>query len=347
MTEICKAATSDGRRLRRTGKFVVTALIASISLAGCGGGDNGNDASSGKGKNVSVVMLGGPSSDPFFSTIKAGAEAAAASYGSKLKLDYLSLANYENMGPDMAKLEASASSQKPDVVVTPDWIPDAQNEGLKKLVENGTPVVLYNAGGAANADEIGAVSFIGTDDTNIGVIAAKAFLDEGSKNVVCVNTTPGSQNNEDRCAGLVKTATAAGAKASKLQLPASSFGSPTAVSQAIKAQLLKDPSIDGIFCIGAGDSDSAASGIESAGKTGKVKLGNAGVGDNALARIKGGDQAFLVDIQPYLQAYLAVAQAYQYAAYGLQYSNPTTTGPLTITSDNVQGAIEASKMGLR
>jgi simple sugar transport system substrate-binding protein len=351
MTEKRRTMYSSGPRPSRVLKAVVPAAIASVALAACTGGhansSSGGGGGSANGKSVSVVMLGGPSSDPFFSTIKAGADAAVAAYGSKLKLTYLSLQNYDNLGPDMAKLESTAASQNPDVVVSTDWVPSAQNAGFKQLVSKNIPVVLYNAGGDQAAKDVGAVSFVGTDDTNVGQIAAQRFVSDGSKNIVCVNTTPGSQNNEDRCHGLIATATAAGAKGSQLELPATSFGNPSAVSQAVKAYLLKNPSIDGVFTIGAADADSAAAGIEAAGGTSKIKLGNAGVGSNSLDRIKSGKQDFSVDIEPYLQGYLAVSQAYQYVAFGLQYTSPTPTGPLTITSDNVSAAIDAAKQGLR
>ena len=47
----------------------------------------------------------------------------------------------------------------------------------------------------------------------------------------------------------------------QLPLPASSFGNPTAVAEAIKATLLKDPKIDGVITVSAADADSAANGI--------------------------------------------------------------------------------------
>jgi simple sugar transport system substrate-binding protein len=356
MTDMRRNRTGTGLHLRRVRNLVVPLAVAALTLTSCNSNSNNSNTSSGSsgggggtsgGSTVSVVMLGGPSSDPFFSTIKAGANAAAAGYGSKLKLSYLALQNYDNLGPDMAKLISTAQSQNPDIVVSTDWVPAAQDPAFKQMVGKGTPVVLYNAGGATAAKNVGAVTFIGTDDTSIGVIAGKTFVADGSKNIACVNTTPGSQNNEDRCHGLIATAKAAGAQATELELPSTSFGNPSAVTQAVKAELLKNPSIDGVFTIGAADADSAAAGIQAANDTSKVKLGNAGVGTNALTRIKAGTQAFLVDIEPYLQGYLAVAQAYQYMAYGLVYTNPTPTGPITITSSNVDAALAASKQGLR
>jgi len=352
MTYKRQSGTGSRRRLRRARNLVLPAVIVAVALAGCQGGRPSASGTTGAAAGsstkarttdtgtVSVVMLGGPSSDPFFSTIKAGAKAAAAAYGSKLKLTYLALQNYDNLGPDMAKLEQTAASEDPNIIA-------AQDPVFKQLISKGTPVVLYNAGGSTEAQKIGAVTFVGTDDTNVGQIAGRTFVADGAKDIVCVNTTPGSQNNEDRCHGLIATATAAGAKATELELSPTSFGNPSAVTQAIKAELLKNPSVDGIFDIGAVDADSAAAGIAAAGETSKVKLGNAGVGTNALQRIKAGTQTFLIDIEPYLQGYLAVSAAYQYAAYGLVYTNPTPTGPVVITSSNVGAALSASELGLR
>jgi simple sugar transport system substrate-binding protein len=361
MTDKPQSGTGRRRRYRRARYLAPLAVIAAVALAGCQGGKptagaavggpgasgSATHAATDKGGTVSVVMLGGPSSDPFFSTIKAGANAAAAAYGSKMKLTYLALQNYDNLGPDMAKLEQTAASLNPSVIVSTDWVPSAQDPVFQQLITKGTPVVLYNAGGNAEATKIGAVTFVGTADTQVGQIAGRTFVADGAKDIVCVNTTPGSQNNEDRCHGLIATATAQGAKATELELSPTSFGNPSAVTQAIKAELLKNPSVDGIFDIGAVDADSAAAGIAAAGETSKVKLGNAGVGTNSLQRIKAGTQTFLIDIEPYLQGYLAISAAYQYAAIGLVYTNPTPTGPVVITSSNVGAALSASELGLR
>src|ERR1700728_4172880 len=108
MTDKPQSGTGSRRRYRRARYLALLAVIAAVALAGCkGGSPTAGGAASGPGAGgstsrastdiagtVSVVMLGGPSSDPFFSTIKAGANAAAAAYGSKMKLTYLALQNY-------------------------------------------------------------------------------------------------------------------------------------------------------------------------------------------------------------------------------------------------------------
>ena len=75
------------------------------------------------------------------------------------------------------------------------------------------------------------------------------FAENGATKVICVNTVPGAANLEARCKGVIDGMTAAGGAAEQLPLPPTAFGNPTAVAEAIKAQLLKDPSVDGIITI--------------------------------------------------------------------------------------------------
>src|SRR6204780_669917 len=105
MTDKRQGGTGSRRPLLRAGNRGPPAVILAVALAGCQGGrptaggtsgaaaGSSTKARSSDTGTVSVVMLGGPSSDPFFSTIKAGANAAADAYGHKLKLTYLALQN--------------------------------------------------------------------------------------------------------------------------------------------------------------------------------------------------------------------------------------------------------------
>jgi excisionase family DNA binding protein len=49
---------------------------------------------------------------------------------------------YDNLGPDAAKLIRTALSQKPDAIVAPDWVPEAQDEALKAVVAAGVPLII-------------------------------------------------------------------------------------------------------------------------------------------------------------------------------------------------------------
>lgn len=280
-------------------------------------------------------MIGGANGDAFFSSINRGADDAARAYPT-LKLTHLGPKDYSNLGPDIAKLELTALAQKPDVVLVPDWVPDALNDALKQIVAAGIKVVLYNMGDAAAVATVGALTYIGTDEYQSGVTGGTYFAKNGAKNILCVSTVPGAANTEARCKGLADGASKGGAKSSELSFPATTFGNPTAITQAVKAALASDATVDGVLTIGAADADSAAAAIESAGVTGKVALSTFGLSPSVFSRIKAGTQSFALDLQPYLQGFLPVATAFQYVAYGvIAPGDPNLTGPTVIDKSNV------------
>ena len=92
-----------------------------------------------------------------------------------------------------------------------------------------------NAGGTDKAKELGAINYVGNDEYVAGVAGGEYFGSHGQKNVLCVNTLPGTANIEARCKGVIDGIAKAAARPSKLPLPSTSFGDPTAVAEAIKA----------------------------------------------------------------------------------------------------------------
>ncbi|MEU7855910.1 sugar ABC transporter substrate-binding protein [Nonomuraea sp. NPDC049141] len=307
-----------------------------------------NTAGSGGGK-VSLFVIGGKSDDPFWSAVKRGADDAAkvvkANGGN---VTWLGPQNYDNLGPDAAKLILSAKSQGATAIIGADWVPEAQNDAFKAASSGGVPVFLFNAGGAEQAKNVGALTYTGSEEQLAGKAGGEFFAKNGAKNVLCVNTLPGAVNTEARCKGVAEGMSGGGGKSTQLPLPSSNFGNPTAVTQAIKSALLKDDSIDGVVTISTGDADSSAAAIEQAGGGAKIKLGTFDMNEAQLNRIKAGKQLFCIDQQPYLQGYLAVSQAYAYNAYGLLISqNTLLTGPAIINAGNVDAAISGVQAGVR
>ncbi|WP_088319757.1 sugar ABC transporter substrate-binding protein [Kineosporia sp. R_H_3] len=363
-----KGTLAHRRPSTRT-RTAVVGLLAAAALTACSSGATSSGGSSstsaapaggsatsaapaagsGGSSNISIFVVGGKSDDPFWSKVKRGVDDAAkvveAAGG---KVTWLGPQNYDNLGPDAAKLILSAKSQGATALIGADWVPDAQNQAFKTLTDAGIPVFLYNAGGVTEAKNIGALSYVGSEEELAGKAGGEFFGTNGAKNVLCVNTLPGAANTEARCKGVSEGISASGGKSSQLPLPSSNFGNPTAVTQAIKAALLKDPSIDGVVTIATQDADSAAAAIDQAEATGKVKLGTFDMDDNQLSRIKDGKQLFCIDQQPYLQGYLAVSQAYAYNAYGLRVAQESVlTGPAIVSKDNVDAAISGVKAGVR
>jgi simple sugar transport system substrate-binding protein len=296
-----------------------------------------------------IAVIGGKADDLFWNKIKKGMDdaclAVVANGGS---CNYLQLQTYDNLGADAAQLIRTAISQGATGIVIPNWVPEAEDPAIKEAMEKGIKVILINAGNAAKAKELGAINYVGNDELEAGLAAGANFAKNGQKNIICVNTVPGAANLEARCKGVIDSATAAGSKAVQLPLPASSFGDPTAVAEAIKATLIKDETIDGVITISAGDADSAATGIEQAGKTGKAILASFDFNQSGLDRIKAGAQGFAIDQQPYLQANIGVNLLANYIDFGnLLPTFPVLTGPGIIDSTNIEATLMGVAAGAR
>jgi simple sugar transport system substrate-binding protein len=292
--------------------------------------------------------MGGAPSDSFWSVVKNGTlDAALAIENSGGKVTVLSMPNYDNFDADAAKLVDKMLTLNPSAVVIPDWVPAAMNEGIKKLKDAGIIVVLYNSG-QGEVENVGAEIYIGSDEYVAGTVAGEAMAAAGKKNVVCVNTLPGLANIEARCQGVSDAVKAAGGKSENLNLPSSSFGNATAVTQAVKAAITKDTTIDGLVTIGDADADSVTEAISQAGAVETVLHGGFAVNEQTLNRIKDGTQFFAVDQQGYAQGYYATAYAFQLAAYAISLPiKELLSGPSLINSENVDKVLTGAKGGRR
>ncbi len=296
-----------------------------------------------------IFVIGGKADDPFWSRVKKGADDAGlvvkAAGGS---VTWLGPQSYDNLGPDAAKLIRTALSQKPDAIVGPNWVPEAMDAAFKEVVAAGVPLIIYNSGGMEAAKRLGAQNYVGSEEYVAGMGGGEYFAKSGAKNVLCVNTQPGSTNQESRCKGLADGMTKGGGKSTQLPLPASSFGDPTAVAQAVKAALQKDKTVDGVITISAGDATSAATGISQAGLTKQVKLGTFDIDPTNLQRIKDGTQLFCIDQQPYLQGFLAVSMLSGFVQYGLKVPTaPILTGPGIVDASTVAATVAGAAAGAR
>jgi simple sugar transport system substrate-binding protein len=296
-----------------------------------------------------IFVIGGKPDDPFWSIVKRGAEDAGkvvtAQGGS---VTWLGPQNYDNLGVDAAELIRQAIAQHADAIVGPDWQPDAMDPAFKAVVDAKIPLIIYNAGGIDAADRLGAMNFIGSDPYKAGYAAGDYFAKHNLKDAVCLNTLPGAANIEAFCKGMTEGVTAGGGKGSVLPLPATSFGSATAVAQALKGHLLQNRDISAVFAIGNVDTNSAISGVTQAGKKGKVQVCGMNIDETALNNIKGGTQLCAIDQGPYTMGYLATAILNAHVNYGLSVTTrEILTGPGVVDASNVDATIKGVKAGAR
>ncbi len=123
---------------------------------------------------------------------------------------------------------------------------------------------------------------------------------------------------------------------------------PTSCSEAIKSELIADPSIDAVITLAAWASDAAASAIDQQGATGKIQLGTFDMSAAVLERIAAGTQTFAIDQQPYLQGFLSTSMLFANLKFGTAIATkPVLTGPAIVDATNVAAAVEGVKLGAR
>lgn len=296
-----------------------------------------------------IFVVGGKPDDPFWSIVKRGAEDAGivveAQGGS---VTWLGPQNYDNLGVDAAELIRQAIDQGADAIVGPDWVPEAMDPAFQAVVDAGIPLVIYNAGGIEAADRLGAMNYVGSVDYKAGIAGGEYLANAGKTNGVCINTLPGAANIEAFCGGFVEGITNAGGQGSVLPLPATSFGSATAVAQAVRAHLLQNPDINAVFTIGNVDANSAISGIQQAGKADAVEVCGVNFDETILSNIKDGKQLCAIDQQGYHQGFLAVSILNSYVNYGLTVpTREILTGPGIIDGSNVEATMAGVAEGTR
>lgn len=323
-------------KLKTVAKAMVTTAALSIIAGGAGAAD--------------IAVIAGSAQDAFFNKIKKGVDDAAMVLEKNGgKVTYLTVPNYDNFGPDLVGLINTAVSQGVQGIAIPIWVPDAQVPALEEAAKAGIKIMLYNTIGAdGDKDRIGAFNYFGTDEKLAGVRGGEYMAKAGSKKMLCVIQVPGAVNLETRCNGLEEGAKANGAEIVRLPLPANLDGNAAGTAEAIKAELLKDPSIDSVFTLAAAVTDSAALAIEQAGVGDKVKLASTDLSASILDRIKTGKQTMAVDQQPYLQSFLAVTMLASTIDWGTDLAtDPVLTGPAIVDGSNIDAALAGVAAGAR
>ena len=318
------------------------AAFATVSALALGAGSAMADG-------AKIFVIGGKADDSFWSIVKRGADDAGklvAEQGGSVT--WLGPQNYDNLGPDAANLIRTAISQGATAIVGPNWVPEAMDEAFKAVVDAGIPLIIYNAGGLAAADRLGAMNYVGSDDYQTGLSAGEYFAAHGQTKLVCVNTLPGAANLEAQCKGLNDGVTAKGGTSEVLPLPSTSFGDATAVTQAVAAFLQQHEDVTGVYTIGNMDAVSANAAIMQAGATDRVKLGGMNMDQTILDNIKAGTQMFAMDQEGYYQGFLAVTILNNYVNFGL--SMPTRailTGPGIVDASTVEATLAGVAAGVR
>lgn len=343
---------SDGRPRRqlhrgiiahfpRRGVTVVAISASLLLLAACSSGNSSSSgqtassstarAASASGPQMNIIMISGGLSDPFYAAFKEGAQQAATQLG--VHFQYLTFTDPSNPTESQYIQDLNtAIAEKPSAILFSDYFPSGDDPIIKKETAAGLPIVENNTG-AASWQQLGAIGFVGQDETLAGEAAGKAEAAAGVKVGLCVDQFVNNVALVDRCQGFTNAMKAAGDSAITLNLPGTDGASDATTTADIAGILRSHSDIDGIFTLGSGYALDAIRASQQVGRS--EKIGTTDISTNVLADVTSGKLLFTIDQQPYLQGYYSLLIAYQYVRYGLRPVTQITTGPLVITKSNV------------
>ncbi|MEO6653126.1 MAG: sugar ABC transporter substrate-binding protein [Ilumatobacteraceae bacterium] len=287
-----------------------------------------------QGSDLTFHMITHSDDGPFWSVVKRGMDKACAD----LAVNCVWAGSNNDPGVQVQLIE-TAISEGVDGIASSLPSPDQLVGPLQDAVAQGIPVVTLNSG-VDQYQDIGALTHVGQTEFIAGQGAGERFNDLGATKIYCGRQEESNVALEERCDGLKDTFS--GEVVSEF---VGLDADQTAQQGAIAAALQADPDIDGFMGTGP---VIAVSGLNAAKDAGRelVGIGGFDITPEIITAIEGGEIAFTVDQQQYVQGYLPILLLY------LNVTNlntvggglPVLTGPGFVTPENaaeVKALVEA------
>jgi ABC-type sugar transport system substrate-binding protein len=273
------------RATKFAGCCAVLAVLA--TTAGCGG-DNG---SAGSGKK-SLQLITGVKSDPFYITMACAAQAEAAKVGVELKVNGSAQWDVAVQRP----IIDSVAATHPDGLLISPVDSTALTPSLQQIQGAGTKVVLVDT--SVTEASVG-VSRISSDNEAGGKAAAKALAqlmgDKGSAIVISVK--PGVSTTDARIKGFTEEMRSNHTGITLLPVLYDNDLPATAASQ-IQATLAAHPDLGGVFAGNTNTAQGVSTGLQAAGRQGKVKVAAFDAEPDEVTALRGGTLDVLVAQDP-------------------------------------------------
>jgi simple sugar transport system substrate-binding protein len=333
------------RRKLLTGTGLVSATAAaSALLAACSSTSSSGSSTSTAGAAAAGNFPSTPpwkftfvnhvTTNPFFVPTQYGLQDAAALLG----IPKPSWTGSQNANvPEMVSATNSAISSKANGIAIAVVSSTAFTAPVKNAMNDGIPVVSYNADGNVGDPGTNRLAYIGQDLFLSGQALGErivAGMPSGGDAVGFI-ATPGTANIQPRIDGAKQAI-----KASGKNINFTSVASGAALSQentTINSYVLAHKStLKGIFAVDAGSTQTVGQIIKKYSLQSQVASGGFDLTPVTLQSIQGGSLQFTIDQQPYLQGFLPVLALYLFNLSGGLVSPPeTNTGLTFVTKDNV------------
>lgn len=269
-----------------------------------------------------LMVTHGAATNPFWATVKNGAEEAARDAGSELVY----------RAPDtfdldaMAALVTAAIEEKPAGMIVSIPNADALAEPIRAAVDAGIPVISINSGYDVSKS-LGALLHVGQSEYEAGRVAGEAMRDLAATKALCLNHELGNVALDLRCKGFID---GFGGSVEVLAVESE----PEAAGAEVAERLAADSEIDAILALNATMAGEPAVAAADALEDGRVvHVATFDITDPVLNAVADGKASFAIDQQPFLQGYLPVHYLSLLHRHGVVPVSNVSTGPKLVTAE--------------
>ena len=280
-----------------------------------------------------LVSHGGPG-NPFWNVAIQGMEDACAFLGAECQWLGDETFGFDNMPGYMDDALAAGA----DGIGITAARPEAVEEGALRAIEQGIPVIAFNAPDTRE-NPIPYLFYIGGDEFLGGVAVAEqmlAYAEETGFEIdkaICPIQEPGHTGLEARCAGFRSVMEEAGVAVENL-----ATDNDTSITSGILTDYwLANPDLDAVFSLGPLPSDAYYQFLDENGIDPSTMLhGTFDLSPAIIDAILDGRTLVAIDQQQYLQGFETVMWLYLNHNFGLRPANDILTGPGLVTADNAE-----------
>jgi ribose transport system substrate-binding protein len=327
------------KKLVAAAKATLVLGLAGVAFAGCGSssGSSGTASgsastgatgasSSGGGKQLDIALITNDLT-PYYTTVDAGAEAAAKKLNVKLTWG---APDRTELATQVQYLQAVAA-RKPDGIVMSVFDAKGMVGALRQVEQQGIPVITVDTDISDPSLRLG---YIGSNNRTGGELAAQtmARLVPAGATVAHEGYTPGIQSVDDRKAGWQAGSASAGLKDGGSQYDKADLAS---VQAAAGALLQRNPNLAGIFSDYQTGVVGTATAVKSAGKVGKLRVVGFDAAPDEVELLRSGVVDALIVQKAYTMGTDGVTQLAAYLRDRTAVPDHTATGFVVATKANV------------
>jgi len=320
---------------------IAVAAVIPLALAACSSGSSSSSSTpsstgtaassataSAAAKSYNMELVVGTKSDDFYVTMECGAMAEAKALGVNLTVTGPADFSAAEQAPILNAVEAS----KPDALIVAPTDTSALNPELSRIAAEGVKIVFVDT---TTTDPSIAVSHITSDNTGGGKLAADSLATQigGKGTVAIINVNPGISTTDARIAGFDAEMKAKYPNITVLPVQYDNDSSATAASE-VEADITAHPNLSGVFATNVLSAQGAATGVQHAGASGKVKVATFDAEPQQIAALKSNTIQLAIAQSPYLEGEDGVMQAVN-ALSGKPVTANIGTPLVAITQANV------------